>query len=80
MEKIEKKLKDSQDRKTFYAKKNRVFRDLKVGEHIFLKFKEKISSIRFVFFQKLKERYCGTLEILENIGPIAYMIAFPTSK
>ena len=41
--------------------------------------KEKTSSLRLGSFQKLEARYCGTFEILENIGPIAYMLALPTS-
>ena len=30
-------------------------------------------------FSKLTARYCGPFEILERIGPVSYMIAFPTS-
>jgi hypothetical protein len=41
MEKIKQNLKASQDRKKIYADKNRVFRYFKVGEHVFLKVKEK---------------------------------------
>jgi hypothetical protein len=41
--------------------------------------KEKRSSLRLRSFQKLETRYCGPFEILENIGLVAYMIAFPTS-
>jgi hypothetical protein len=50
-----------------------------VGEHVFLTVKEKRSSIRLGCCSKLTTRYCGPFEILENIGPVAYMIAFPTS-
>jgi hypothetical protein len=50
-----------------------------VGEHVFLKVKAKISLIRLGCCPKLVVRYCGTFEILENIGPFAYMIAFPSS-
>jgi hypothetical protein len=50
-----------------------------VGEHVFLKVKEKRSSIRLGCCPKLATRYCGPFEILENIRPIAYILAFPTS-
>jgi hypothetical protein len=37
------------------------------------------SSIRLESFPKLVARYCRPFEILEKIGPVAYMLAFPTS-
>jgi hypothetical protein len=50
-----------------------------VGEHVFLKVKENISLLILGSFQKLAARCCGHVEILENIGLVAYMLAFPTS-
>jgi hypothetical protein len=50
-----------------------------VGEHVFLKVKAKRSSLRIGSFPKLAARYCGPFEILEKIGPFAYMITLPTS-
>jgi hypothetical protein len=79
MVKIKHNLKDSQDRKKNYADKNKVFRDFRVGEHVFLKVKAKRSSIRLGCCPKLTVIYCGPFEILENIGLVAYMIAFPAS-
>ena len=46
---------------------------------MFLKVKAEISSLRLGSFPKLATRYCGPFEILENIGPIAYILAFPAS-
>jgi hypothetical protein len=37
------------------------------------------SSLKLGNCSKLAARYCGPFEILERIGPIAYMIAFPAS-
>jgi hypothetical protein len=79
MEKIKHNLNYAQDRHTSYANKNRVFIDFKVGEHVFLKVNAKRSSLRFGSFLKLVARYCGPFEILENIGPIAYMLSFLAS-
>jgi hypothetical protein len=56
-----------------------VFRDFKVGEHVFLKVKEKRSSLRLGSFPKLAARYCGPFEILEKIGPIEYIVALYAS-
>jgi hypothetical protein len=54
-----------------------VSRDLKVGEHVFLKVKAKRSSLRLGSFPKLVVRYYGPFEILENIWLVAYMLVFP---
>jgi hypothetical protein len=50
-----------------------------VGEHVFLKMKENRSSRRLGSCPKLTTRYCGLFEILEKIGPIAYMLSFSAS-
>jgi hypothetical protein len=50
-----------------------------VGEHVFLKVKSKRSSLRLRSFPKLAARYCGSFEVLERIGPVAYIIALPAS-
>ena len=46
---------------------------------MFLKVKEKRSSIRLGIFPKLGARYCEPFEILEKIGPTADMLSLPTS-
>jgi hypothetical protein len=56
-----------------------VFRDFKVGEHVLLKVKVKRSSLRLGSFPMLATIYCGPFEILENIGPVAYMLALHAS-
>jgi hypothetical protein len=58
MTRIKHNLKVAQDRKKSYAEKNRVLRDFKVGEHVFLKVKEKC-SLRLGSCPKLATRYCG---------------------
>jgi hypothetical protein len=50
-----------------------------VGDHVFLKVKAKISSLKLGNCSKLPNRYFGSFEILERIGHVAYMIALPTS-
>jgi hypothetical protein len=50
-----------------------------VSDHVFLKFKANISSLKLGNCSKLAARYCGPFEILERIGPIDYMIALPAS-
>jgi hypothetical protein len=44
-----KNLKDAQDMQKIYVDMNMVFRYFKFGEHVFLKVKAKISSVRLGF-------------------------------
>ena len=50
-----------------------------MGDHVFLKVKAKRSSLKLGNCSKLATRYCGPFEILEMIGPIAYMLALLAS-
>jgi hypothetical protein len=50
-----------------------------VGDHVFLKVKASKISLKLGNCSKLAARYCGSFEILERIGPIAYMITLPAS-
>jgi hypothetical protein len=43
-----------------------------VGEHVFLKVKAKISSLRLRSCPKLAARYCGPFEILDVMIPSHY--------
>jgi hypothetical protein len=79
MAKIRHNLKDSRDTKNKYIEMNRFLRYFKVVEHVFLKVKVKRSSIILGCCPKLAARYCGPFEILEMIGLVAYMLAFPAS-
>jgi hypothetical protein len=79
MLKIKHNLKVSQDRKKIYFDKGRTHKDFKVGDHVFLKVKAKISSLKLGNCSKLEARFCGPFEILERIGPMEYMLALSTS-
>jgi hypothetical protein len=50
-----------------------------VGEHVILKVNPKKSSLKLGNCTKLATKFCGPFEMLEKIGPIAYMLALPTS-
>ena len=41
--------------------------------------REKKSSLKLRSCAKLSPRYCGSFEVLERIGPIAYRLALPAS-
>jgi hypothetical protein len=70
-------LKVAQDRHKSYSDKGKTHREFKVGDHVFLKVKANKSSMKLGNCSKLVARYCGLFEILEMIGPVAYMLALP---
>jgi hypothetical protein len=75
MTRIRHNLKVARDRQKIFTHKNKVFRDFKVGEHVFFTMKAKISSLRLGCFPKLGARHYGPFVILEKIGQIAYMLS-----
>jgi hypothetical protein len=62
MLKIKHNLKASQDRHKSYAGKNITHREFKVGDHVFLRVKANISSLKLGNCSKLAARYCGCLK------------------
>jgi hypothetical protein len=50
-----------------------------VDNHVFLKVKANRSSLKLGNCINLEARFCGPFEILERIGPVAYMLALPAS-
>jgi len=77
--KIKHNLKVAQDRHKSYVNKHRTHREFKVGDHIFLKAEANRSSLKLGSWAKLAARFCGPFEILEGIGPVAYMISLLAS-
>jgi hypothetical protein len=76
---ILKNLKAAQDRKKSCVDKGRTHREFKVVDHIFLKVRARRSSLKLGKCSKLATHYCGPFEILERIGPVAYMLALYAS-
>ena len=50
-----------------------------MGDHVFLKVKSNRSSLKLGSCTKLAAKFCRPFEILERIGPVAYMIALLAS-
>jgi hypothetical protein len=50
-----------------------------VDDHVFLKVKTNRSSLKLGICAKLVTRFFGPFEILERIGPVAYMLILPAS-
>jgi hypothetical protein len=72
-------LKAAQDRQKIYAYKNMATREFKVGENVLLKVKPNKSSLKLGSCTKLTAIFCGPFEILDRIGPVAYILTLPAS-
>jgi hypothetical protein len=77
--KIKQDLKVAQDRYKVYADKNMIVKYFEVGRHVHLKLNPNKISLKLGSCTKLAARFCGPFEILEKIGPVAYMLAFLAS-
>ena len=77
--KIRKNLKAAQDRQKRYADKHRMNIEFSVGDHVYPRVTAKKSSLKLGSCAKLSPRYCGSFEVLEIIGPVAYRLSFPSS-
>ena len=74
---IRQNLKAAQDRKKIYVDKKRSYREFVVGDHVYVRIKPKRSILRWNSCAKLAPWYCGTFQILERVGPVAYRLALP---
>ena len=54
-------------------------REFSVGDHVYLRVRARKSSLKLGSCAKLSPRYCGSFEVLERIGPVAYRLALPAS-
>ena len=73
--KIRHNIKIAQDKEKSYADKNKNFKEFQIGEHVFLKVREKKSSLKLGNCKRLAARFCGPFEILNIIGLVAYELA-----
>jgi hypothetical protein len=79
MVRIKHNLKATQDIQKNYTDKNKIAREFKVGKHALFKVNPKKSSLKLGSSTKLAARFCCPFEILDIIGPVAYILALPSS-
>ena len=74
---VKKYLKAAQDRQKSYMEKHKREMKYDVGEKVFLKVSPWKGIIRFSMQGKLSYRYIDPYEILQRVGPLAYILALP---
>ena len=71
-------LKEAQYFYKSYTDKKRKDKYFQIGDHVYLKVKEKQSSLILGRCGKLEPWFCGSFETLDKKGPVDYELAFPT--
>ncbi|GKG13994.1 hypothetical protein Tco_0350954, partial [Tanacetum coccineum] len=74
---IKNRLKDARDRQKIYADKRRKPLESNVGDYVLLKVSPWKGVVRFGKKGKLAPRFVRPFEIIEKVGPVAYMLDFP---
>nr|GFA61843.1 putative reverse transcriptase domain-containing protein [Tanacetum cinerariifolium] len=74
---IKERLKVAQDRQKSYADKRQKPLEFSVGEKVLLKVSPRKGVVCFGKRSKLSQRYVGSFEIVERIGPVAYRLRLP---
>ncbi|GKC41738.1 putative reverse transcriptase domain-containing protein, partial [Tanacetum coccineum] len=77
LEKIKDRLKAARDRQKSYADKRRKPLEFSVGDYVLLKVSPWKGVVRFGKKGKLAPRFVGPFEIIEKVGPVAYMLDLP---
>ncbi|GJX87696.1 putative reverse transcriptase domain-containing protein [Tanacetum coccineum] len=74
---IKDRLKTARNRQKSYADKRRNPLEFSVGDYVLLKVSPWKGVVRFGKKGKLEPRFVGPFEIIEKVGPIAYMLDLP---
>ena len=76
--KVQQNLKEAQDHHKSYVNKKRKDKYYQIGDHVYLKLKEKRSSLSLGMCVKLAPIFYGPFEILAKRGTVAYELALPS--
>nr|GEV39496.1 putative reverse transcriptase domain-containing protein [Tanacetum cinerariifolium] len=74
---IKDRLKAARDRHKSYADKKKKPLEFSVGDYVLLKVSHRKGVVRFGKKRKLAPRFVGPFKIIENVGPMAYLLDLP---
>ena len=74
---IKERLKVAIDRQKSYADMKRKYIRYEIGEKVFFKVSPWKKVMRFGKKGKLSPRFIGPYEVIEKVGPVAYILALP---
>lgn len=74
---IREKSKAYEDRQKSYADQQRMHKEFQVGEHVYLHVKPRKSSLKLGSYAMLAPMFCGSFQILERMGIVAYIFPLP---
>jgi hypothetical protein len=74
---IQDRMKGAQDRQKSYADNRRRPLEFEVGDQVYLKVAPWKNIIRFGMKGNLAPRYIGPFEVVQRIGPVAYILVLP---
>nr|GEZ57995.1 reverse transcriptase domain-containing protein [Tanacetum cinerariifolium] len=74
---IKERLKVARDRQKSYADNRQKPLDFSFGDKVLLKVSPRKGVVRFGKRSKLSPRYVGPFEIVERVGPVAYLLRLP---
>eukprot|EP00253_Pinus_taeda_P029751 PITA_29751 len=78
VKKVWSNLKAAQDRQKKFADRKRKFKEYQVGDHVYVRIREKKSTLQWNGSTKLAPRFCGPFQVLERIRSVAYQLALPS--
>ena len=77
VKRVRQDMKAAQDRQNIFADKKRSYCEFGIGDHVYVRIKPKISTMRWTSCAKMAPRYCNPFQILERVGLVAYRLALP---
>ena len=74
---IQEIIKSMQQKYQSWANNKRINREIEVGNKLFVRVKEKRSTLTYGKYKKLSPRYCGLNTITKRVGNLAYQLLLP---